>query len=117
MSKLGRIGGGGGAGAAGTAAVAGGAAVLAVWLAAGAAAEDVAGAAVPVDAMLEPAAAVWFELPFEDVVAAVVEGAVGCVPVLWPFAPALAAGWLVVPWPMEAWPVEPWLVEPLLVEP
>jgi hypothetical protein len=78
MSKLGRIGGGGGAGAAGAAAVPVGAAMLAVWLAAGAAADDVAGAIVPVDAGLEPAAV----LPFEGVVAAVLEGAVGCAPVV-----------------------------------
>jgi len=92
MSKLGRTGGGGGAGAAG-------AATLAVWLAAGAAPEAGAGAVVPVEVALEPAAAPLPELLFEGVVAAMLGGAAGCAPVLWPLA--LAAGWLVVPWPVE----------------
>jgi hypothetical protein len=88
MSKLGRIGGGG----AGAALPPVGAAMLAVWLAAGAAADDIAGAVVPVDAGLEPAAVVLPALPFEGVVAVVLEGAVGCVPALWPLEPALAEG-------------------------
>src|SRR6516225_8887543 len=101
MSKLGRIGGGG----AGAALPPVGAAVLAVWLAAGAAADDVAGAVV--DAGLEPAAAVLPELPFEGVVAVVPEGAVGSVPALWPLEPALAEGWLVVPRLVVPWVVVP----------
>jgi hypothetical protein len=107
MSKLGRTGGGGGAGAAGAAAVPVGAAMLAVWLAAGAAPEAGAGAVVPVDAALEPAAVPLPELLFEGVVAVVLGGAAAGAWVFWPVDPSLVEGWLVVPWL-----VEPWLVEP-----
>jgi hypothetical protein len=82
--------------------------MLAVWLADGAAAEDAAGAVVPVDAELEPAAVAPFELPLEGVVAALEDGAVACIPpAFWPLEPALVEGWS-----PEPWLVEPWLAEP-----
>ena len=93
ISKLGRIGGG------------------------GVPEEEGAGAVMPVDAALEPAAGLLPELPFEDVVVGLLGGAAACAWVFWPVDPSLVEGWLVVSWPVEPWLAEPWLAEPWLVEP